>query len=198
MVDQGNGRVAPNVYSPARRTVASAKTRARRLIVLTGLSCALGVLIATAVEIVAVTQLPGRTLAVPVKGVDRSDLQDSFADSRGTGPHEAIDIPAPRGTPVVAVEDGRIAKLFSSKPGGLTIYLFDPTETFCYYYAHLDGYAAGLREGQAVKKGEVIGYVGTTGNAPPDTPHLHFAVFRLTPERQWWKGEAINPYPLLK
>jgi len=156
------------------------------------------VLIAAAVEIAAITQRPDRDLAVPVKGVDRGDLQDSFADSRGRVPHEAIDIPAPRGTPVVAVENGRIAKLFSSKPGGLTIYLFDPTETFCYYYAHLDGYAAGLREGHAVKKGEVIGYVGTTGNAPPDTPHLHFAVFRLTPERQWWKGEAINPYPLLK
>jgi murein DD-endopeptidase MepM/ murein hydrolase activator NlpD len=97
---------------------------------------------------------------------------------------------------VRAVEDGRIQKLFTSKPGGLTIYEFDPTETFTYYYAHLDRYAEDLREGQMVKRGDVIGYVGSTGNASPDAPHLHFAIFRLTPERQWWKGEPINPYPV--
>ena len=139
-----------------------------------------------------------RTLAMPVDGVDRSELRDAFADARGERTHEAIDILAPRRTPVLAVDNGRIAKLFSSKAGGLTIYLFDPSETLSYYYAHLDGYAPGLKEGQRVNKGDVIGYVGTTGNAPPDTPHLHFAVSRLTPERQWWKGEAINPYPLLR
>ena len=106
---------------------------------------------------------------------------------------------APRRTPVLAVDDGMIAKLFNSRGGGgLTIYQFDPSEIFCYYYAHLDGYAPGLREGQAVRRGEIIGYVGSTGNASPDAPHLHFAIFRLTPERQWWKGEPINPYPVLK
>ena len=93
-----------------------------------------------------------------------------------------------------AVEDGHIQKLFTSKAGGLTIYQFDPTGTFTYYYAHLDRYADGLGEGQLVKRGDVIGYVGSTGNASPDAPHLHFAIFRLGPEKQWWKGEPINPY----
>ena len=142
--------------------------------------------------------LHDRKLAVPVEGVDRDDLLDTFPDARGQRSHEAIDIIAPRRTPVVAADDGRIVKLFSSKAGGLTIYMFDPSEAFCYYYAHLQGYAPGLKEGQVVRKDDVIGYVGTSGNAPPDTPHLHFAIFRLTPERQWWKGEPINPYPLLR
>jgi murein DD-endopeptidase MepM/ murein hydrolase activator NlpD len=111
--------------------------------------------------------------------------------------HEALDIIAPRNTKVLAVEDGRIQKRFTSKAGGLTIYEFDPTEIFAYYYAHLDRYADGIREGQTVKRGDVIGYVGSTGNASPDAPHLHFAIFRIGPERHWWKGEAINPYPVL-
>ena len=142
--------------------------------------------------------LRGRKLAVPVDGIDRDDLLDTFPDARGQRSHEAIDIIAPRRTPVVAADDGRIVKLFSSKAGGLTIYMFDPSETFCYYYAHLEGYAPELKEGQVVRKDDVIGYVGTSGNAPPNTPHLHFAIFRLTPERQWWEGEPINPYPLLR
>ena len=146
----------------------------------------------------AVTNLRRRNLEIPVEGVDDDDLRDTFADSRGARAHEALDIMAARNTPVVAVEDGRIAKLFSSKAGGLTVYQFDPSETFSYYYAHLDRYAPGLKDGQTVKRGQVIGYVGTTGNAAPDAPHLHFAIFRLTPERQWWKGEPINPYPVLQ
>jgi murein DD-endopeptidase MepM/ murein hydrolase activator NlpD len=124
-------------------------------------------------------------------------LHDTFSDARGSRVHEALDILAPRGTQVIAVEDGRIEKLFTSKAGGLTIYQFDPTRTFAYYYAHLDRYADGLVEGRIVKRGDVIGYVGSTGNASPDAPHLHFAIFRLGPERQWWKGEPINPYPIL-
>jgi len=117
---------------------------------------------------------------------------------RATGSHEALDIAAPRGTPVRAVDDGRIAKLFRSVPGGITVYQFDPSARFAYYYAHLDRYADDLREGATVRAGDVIGYVGTTGNAPPDAPHLHFAIFRLGPERQWWRGTAINPYPVLR
>ena len=100
----------------------------------------------------------------------------------------------PRGTPVMAVEDGRILKLFLSKPGGITVYQFDPTGQFAYYYAHLDRYADGLTEGQTVRRGSVIGYVGSTGNASRQAPHLHFAIFRLGPEKQWWKGEPINPF----
>jgi murein DD-endopeptidase MepM/ murein hydrolase activator NlpD len=129
-----------------------------------------------------------------VEGVDRKDLRNTFAEARGSRTHEALDILAPRGREVRAVEDGRIQKLFTSKAGGLTIYEFDTTETFAYYYAHLDRYADGLLEGQMVRRGDVIGYVGSTGNASPDAPHLHFAIFRLGPERQWWKGDPINPY----
>src|SRR5262249_26800341 len=97
-------------------------------------------------------------------------------------------------TPIHAVESGSIAKLFLSKAGGLTIYQFDPTGRFCYYYAHLQRYAEDLADGQDVAAGQVIGYVGTSGNAPPNTPHLHFAIFELTTARQWWKGRALDPY----
>ena len=145
-------------------------------------------------EIVA---LRGRDLKLPVDGVDRKDLRNTFTDARGARSHEALDILAPRGTKVLAVEDGRIQKLFTSKAGGLTIYEFDPTQTFAYYYAHLDRYESGLQEGQMVKRGDVLGYVGSTGNASADAPHLHFAIFRLGPEKQWWKGEPINPYLVL-
>jgi murein DD-endopeptidase MepM/ murein hydrolase activator NlpD len=148
----------------------------------------------------AVEWLRRRNLKIPVEGADDDDLRDTFADARGSGrAHEALDIMAPRHTRVLAADDGVIAKLFNSHGGGgITIYQFDPTETYSYYYAHLDRYAPGLREGQRVRRGDVIGYVGSTGNASPDAPHLHFAIFRLGPERQWWKGEPINPYPVFK
>jgi murein DD-endopeptidase MepM/ murein hydrolase activator NlpD len=141
--------------------------------------------------------LSGRQLDVPVQGFDPRKLRDTFAERRNGEAHEALDIPAPRGTAVVAVEPGRIAKLFTSVPGGLTIYQFDPAGRYAYYYAHLDRYAEGLAEGAEVKQGQVIGYVGSTGNARADAPHLHFAIFRLGPERQWWKGTAVNPFPYL-
>ena len=141
-------------------------------------------------------ELRGRRLDVPVEGIDRKTLRDTFTEGRTGHVHEAIDILAPRGTPVVAVEDGRIEKLFTSKRGGLTIYQFDPSRRYCYYYAHLDRYAAGLAEGQTVKRGQVIGYVGTSGNAPPQTPHLHFTIFKLAADKRWWQGAPINPFPL--
>lgn len=143
--------------------------------------------------------LEARNLLVPVQGIQGDKLVRSFHDRRsGSREHEAIDILAPTGTPVVAVEDGTIAKLFVSKAGGNTIYQFDPGKDYSYYYAHLDRYADGLKEGATVQRGQVIGYVGTSGNAPKDTPHLHFAVFRLTPERQWWTGTPIDPYDILR
>jgi len=142
--------------------------------------------------------LAGRNLTLPIQHLRAGDIQDTFAQGRAAGKlHEATDILAPRGTPVVAVEDGIIQKLFLSKPGGITIYEFDRAGVFCYYYAHLERYAAGLIEGMPVKRGDIIGYVGTTGNAPPQTPHLHFAIFRLGPEKHWWQGMAIDPYPVL-
>jgi peptidoglycan LD-endopeptidase LytH len=143
--------------------------------------------------------LKGRGLEIPVEGIKPSELHDSFSESRALGrPHEAIDIMASKGTPVHAVEDGTVAKLFRSVAGGITIYQFDPSGMFAYYYAHLDSYAPGVKEGQPVHRGQTIGYVGSTGNASASAPHLHFAIFRLTPEHQWWKGDAINPYPILK
>ena len=138
-----------------------------------------------------------RTMIIPVAGVTRSAIRDMFNDARGGRRHEAIDIMAPTGTPVIATDDGIVKKLFNSKPGGLTVYQFDPDQRFCYYYAHLDRYAPGLHEGQFLKRGEVLGYVGTTGNAPKNAPHLHFALIRLDKERRWWKGTYVNPYPLL-
>jgi murein DD-endopeptidase MepM/ murein hydrolase activator NlpD len=143
--------------------------------------------------------LKDRDLLMPVDGVRPEQLTRQFADERGgSRRHEAIDILAPRHTPVRAVEDGSIARLFLSKAGGITVYQFDPAKNFCYYYAHLERYADGLREGQTVRKGQTLGYVGTSGNAPKNTPHLHFAIFRLTEARRWWEGTAIDPYDVLR
>jgi peptidoglycan LD-endopeptidase LytH len=143
--------------------------------------------------------LDARNLAIPVQGIAPDKLVRSFHETRsGSRDHEAIDILAPTGTPVIAVEDGTIAKLFVSKAGGITIYQFDPGRQYSYYYAHLDRYADGLKEGATVHRGQVLGYVGTSGNAPKNTPHLHFAVFRLTPEKQWWQGTPIDPYDILR
>jgi len=143
-------------------------------------------------------ELRVRGLEFPVAGIPRS-VSDSFDDPRGGSRlHRAVDIMAPRGTPIRAVDGGTIAKLASTGSGGTTIYQYDPAERFCYYYAHLQGYAPGLREGQKVVRGDVIGYVGTTGNAPESTPHLHFAIFRLDDRKEWWNGTPVNPYPLLR
>ena len=141
-------------------------------------------------------RLRPRALAVPVQGKTARDIQDNFAEMRGARAHEAIDILAPRGTPVVAVAEGTVKKLFKSDRGGLTVYQFDPEDAYSYYYAHLDRYADGLAEGKRLAKGDVVGYVGTSGNAPANTPHLHFTIFRLGPEKHWWEGTPINPYPL--
>lgn len=143
--------------------------------------------------------LSHRQLTLPIVGIRLPDIHDTFNEGRANGkPHEATDILSPRGTPVVAIEDGSIRKLFTSVPGGLTIYEFDPHEVYCYYYAHLDHYVEGLQEGMEVKRGQLIGYVGTTGNAPVNTPHLHLAIFKLGLEKRWWQGVAINPYPILR
>jgi murein DD-endopeptidase MepM/ murein hydrolase activator NlpD len=143
-------------------------------------------------------ELEARDLVIPVQGITPEQLVRTFTDARGSRTHEAIDILAPTGTPVVAIEDGRIARLFNSKAGGITIYQFDPTERFCYYYAHLDRYADGIRENDTVKRGQVIGYVGISGNAPKDTPHLHFAIFQLTEAKRWWEGTPLDPYDILR
>lgn len=135
-------------------------------------------------------------LIIPVSNVSARALTDTWGASRSEGrTHEGIDIMAPAGTPVRAAADGRIVKFFDSERGGITIYQFDTSERFVYYYAHLSARAAGLAEGAVVSQGDVIGYVGMSGNAP--VPHLHFEIQRLTPERRWWEAESMNPYPLL-
>jgi murein DD-endopeptidase MepM/ murein hydrolase activator NlpD len=137
-----------------------------------------GVIPSTAPEAVDLT---ARRLAIPVLGYQAEKLVRSYHDS-----------------PVVAVEDGTVAKLFNSKAGGLTVYQFDPSQQYSYYYAHLDHYADGLKEGDHLKRGQILGYVGVSGNAPKNTPHLHFAVYRLTAERHWWEGTPIDPYDILR
>jgi len=143
------------------------------------------------------TALSTDALVIPVAGVRREALHPMFNDARTGHAHHALDILAPRGTPVLAAVDGSIRKLFVSGAGGITIYETDPEQGSIYYYAHLDHYANGIHEGQRVQRGDVIGYVGTTGNAPPGTPHLHFAIMILPATKEWWKGEPIDPYPIL-
>lgn len=141
-------------------------------------------------------ELGRRSLAFPVPGFDLKRLVDNFAEKRGDRVHEAIDIPAPRGTPVVAVDDGPIQRLFVSRAGGNTVYQFDSTGTYSYYYAHLDAYEPGLAEGRVLRKGDRIGFVGTSGNSPPNVPHLHFTIFKLGADKRWWEGTPVNPFPL--
>jgi murein DD-endopeptidase MepM/ murein hydrolase activator NlpD len=142
----------------------------------------------------AASELRGRDLRVPIDGANIAAWKGNFEQRRGERGHEAVDILAPRNTPIHAVEDGTIARLFESKAGGHTIYQFDPTRRFAYYYAHLERYADGLAEGKTIARGDVIGYVGTSGNAPKNTPHLHFTIFELTDAHHWWEGRPIDPY----
>lgn len=139
-------------------------------------------------------------LAIPVAGVKSKELVDTYTQARAGGArrHDAIDIMAAEGTAVVAAADGAVEKLFFSKGGGgITIYVRSPDQRWVYYYAHLQGYAPGLAEGQQVKRGQVIGRVGATGNASASGPHLHLAINRMEPGERWWQGTPINPYPLL-
>jgi peptidoglycan LD-endopeptidase LytH len=142
--------------------------------------------------------LAARRLLIPVRGVDRAKLRDNFDEGRGKRRHEALDIMAPRGTPVRAVDDGSIAKLYRGPMAGISVYQFDPAGKRAYFYAHLDRYVPGLTEGRSVARGDVIGYVGSTGNAPESAPHLHFAIHELGSDKRWWKGKPINPYALLR
>jgi peptidoglycan LD-endopeptidase LytH len=139
------------------------------------------------------------SLVIPVVGVRHDQLHDTFNESRSEGRvHEAIDIIAPQGSRVVAATDGTIARLFTSEKGGLTIYQLSADQQWVFYYAHLDRYAEGLTEKQAVRQGEIIGYVGDTGNAQPGNYHLHFAVWQITDPKDFWKGTNMNPYDMLR
>ncbi|RST30942.1 M23 family metallopeptidase [Sphingomonas ginkgonis] len=137
-------------------------------------------------------------LAVPVAGVRTGELVDTFDAARSGGRvHDAIDIMAPEGTPVVAAADGQVEKLFNSFRGGITLYVRSPDTRWNYYYAHLNRYAPGIGEGQQVRRGQLLGFVGHTGDASPSGPHLHFAINQMGRGDGWWEGQAINPYPLL-
>jgi peptidoglycan LD-endopeptidase LytH len=139
-------------------------------------------------------------LAIPVAGIRPEQLADTYSQARAGGArvHDAIDIMAPRGTPVIAAAEGTVEKLyFSNGGGGITAYVRSPDRAWVYYYAHLEGYAPGLAEGRQVRRGDPIGFVGSTGNANPAGPHLHFAIARTNPGDRWWQGAPINPYPLL-
>ena len=138
-------------------------------------------------------------LTVPVAGVSKASLRDTYDEMRGgSRRHEALDIPAPRGTSVLSATPGRVLKLFNSKAGGLMVYAADSSERFILMYGHLDAYQPGLAEGQPLRRGQPLGTVGTTGNAPPTVPHLHFAVARSSDVKQWWKGMPVNPFPLFR
>jgi murein DD-endopeptidase MepM/ murein hydrolase activator NlpD len=137
------------------------------------------------------------TLTIPVAGVKAEELLDTFNEMRGTRRHDALDIPAPRGTPVLSATDGRVLRLFTSANGGLMIYAADASDRFILMYAHLDSYADGVSDAGPLRRGQVIGYVGTTGNAPPNLPHLHFAIARSTDVSRWWEGTPVDPLPLL-
>lgn len=139
-------------------------------------------------------------LYFPVAAGDSMRLDDSFDASRDGGArrHRAIDILAPRGTPVLSAGDGRILRLSSSPKGGITVYASDLEDRFVYYYAHLDRYHPSVYAGKPLMRGDTLGYVGTTGNSPKDVPHLHFQIMRMPADRKYWNGEPLNPYPLLK
>jgi murein DD-endopeptidase MepM/ murein hydrolase activator NlpD len=144
-----------------------------------------------------VNYILGRGLRVPVAGIVASQLRDTFDEGRDAGRvHRALDILAPRGTPVIAADDGRVLRVRQNALGGNTVYTTDPRGRVVYYYAHLDAYQPGLVEGATIARGDMLGTVGTTGNAPKDTPHLHFQVMRMPPDGKYWDGDAINPYPL--
>ena len=142
---------------------------------------------------------PSAPLLIPVVGIKASQLNDTYTDARNGGRiHNGIDIVAQRGTKVIAADDGIVVKLLYSNEGGLTVYQFDASERYVYYYAHLERYAPGLVEGKQVRSGDLIGLVGSSGNASDTVPHLHFEVSVLGPEKLWWKSTTINPYPLLR
>jgi murein DD-endopeptidase MepM/ murein hydrolase activator NlpD len=139
--------------------------------------------------------LRAKALMVPVAGREPARLRDDYDARRGGTLHAALDILAPRGTPVLAADAGRIVRLRTSAAGGTTIYQLDSSQRFVYYYAHLERYRDGLSEGMEVRQGDVIGFVGTSGNAPPGIPHLHFQLMRYRGDGRYTGGEPLNPFP---
>ena len=183
------------LVQPYPAPVAAAPEAVTRPVVLAGAPTKVG---RNAVsEEAAVSYLMARGMEIPVAGRTVKNLEDTFDDGRDGGrTHRALDILAPRGTPVLAADSGRILRISENRLGGNTVYTTDPEERIVYYYAHLDAYQPGLVQGMTIARGDTLGFVGTTGNAPKDTPHLHFQVMRMPADGKYWDGEAINPYPL--
>ena len=144
-----------------------------------------------------VNYILARGMMIPVAGVAVNQLHDSFDEGRDVSRvHRSLDIMAPRGTPVLSADGGRVLRLSASALGGNSIYATDPLGRVVYYYAHLDAYQPGLAQGATVARGDTLGFVGTTGNAQKDAPHLHFQIMRMPSDGKYWDGDAINPYPL--
>jgi len=182
------------MYSVAPAPKAAPASTAPK-VVLAGSSAALATGSVSSAE--AVDYLLARGMEIPVAGVSLSRLRDTFDDGRDAGrTHRALDILAPRGTAVLAADSGRVLRVGTNTLGGNVIYATDPLGKIVYYYAHLDAFQSGLEPGASVARGDTLGFVGTTGNAPKDTPHLHFQVMRMPPDGKYWDGEPINPYPL--
>lgn len=186
-----NGGVPPLVTAPADNATTPLDTA-----VAIGVAAA-GDTVAVAPTLAELAALRA-ALVVPVQGVPRDRLVRSFSDARGTRTHHALDIPAPRGTPVLSATGGRLLKLFDSEAGGLMVYAADSSGRFVLLYSHLDAYAPGLTEGMPLRRGQPLGTVGTTGNAPPGVPHLHFGIARTRDVEQWWRGLPVDPYALLR
>jgi murein DD-endopeptidase MepM/ murein hydrolase activator NlpD len=184
----GGTRAPAAVASPAGAPPADTARRA---------TAARGDTAAPVVTAADMTTLHAHRLLVPVAGVRAAGLPNTFNEKRGSRNHGALDILAPRGTPVLSTDSGRVFKLYTSDAGGLTLYAADPSGRYMYYYAHLDRYHPRMREGLALARGDTIGFVGVTGNAAPEVPHLHFAIARIADPREWWKGTPVNPQTLL-
>jgi murein DD-endopeptidase MepM/ murein hydrolase activator NlpD len=186
-------RVIPSGPVPAPASVSAAGSARQQ-----AQGPALSIVAAAPADATAVAHL--NSLLFPVPGVDSTRLDDTFDEPRdgGVRRHNAIDIMAPRGAAVLSVQDGRVLKLAKNAKGGITVYATDLDEQFVYYYAHLDRYHAGIYAGKPLMRGDTLGFVGTSGNAPANTPHLHFQVMRMPPDHRYWDGEPINPYTLLR
>jgi murein DD-endopeptidase MepM/ murein hydrolase activator NlpD len=182
--------VIPSAPVPRPTSVSAPATRDKGL--------PLSAVAAAPVDATAVAHM--NAMLFPVPNVDSTRLDDTFDEPRdgGSRRHNAIDILAPRGSPVLSVQDGRILKLAKNSKGGITVYATDLDEQYVYYYAHLDRYYPSVYAGKPLLRGDTLGFVGTTGNAPPNTPHLHFQVMRMPADHRYWDGEPVNPYPLLR
>ena len=144
--------------------------------------------------------LRSREMLLPVAGASMRNVEDTFNEPRDGGErvHRAIDILADRGTPILSADDGRVVRMTTSNLGGISMFTVDREARIVYYYAHMERYHPSMAEGRALSKGDTIGFVGTTGNAPKNVPHLHFQVMRMPADGRYWDGEPINPYPLLR